>query len=239
MIKAVFLDMGETLVYNDNFRDKLTDRLWRISNRYVNVDRGRVEELLREWDNIPWREGLEEYWDLFRCMIFVRKLGLTPRPDLVEEFYREVRDAYVEGYKFTAEANNVVRALRDRGLSIGIISNAGDYRITEERLREAGLIDYIDIIVASQGVVWKKPSSKIFQIALYLLGIEAHEAIHVGDNPEADIRGAKEAGLWAIQVLNDMNDPSPLADAYIRRLGELPDAVDKIVSRVAGYEGGL
>src|SRR5918997_2352643 len=45
-----------------------------------------------------------------------------------------------------------------------------------------------------------KPEESFFRIALEDMGLGAHEVAMVGDDAEADIAGAKKAGLWGIQV---------------------------------------
>ena len=45
-----------------------------------------------------------------------------------------------------------------------------------------------------------KPDPRIFEFALDLLGVRAHEAVMVGDSLEADVKGALGAGLHAILV---------------------------------------
>ena len=50
-----------------------------------------------------------------------------------------------------------------------------------------------------------KPSSKIFSAALARTGIRASEALHVGDEPEADWLGAERAGLRAFRLQRPEN----------------------------------
>lgn len=51
-----------------------------------------------------------------------------------------------------------------------------------------------------EAVVVGKPEGDFFRIALEDLGLEAGEVAVVGDDPEADVAGAKKAGLRGIQV---------------------------------------
>ena len=53
-------------------------------------------------------------------------------------------------------------------------------------LQAVGLDDYFD---------FPKPHGDIFQAALSKAGITSHECLHVGDHPEHDMLGAKEAGI--------------------------------------------
>ncbi len=61
-----------------------------------------------------------------------------------------------------------------------------------------------------------KPHAAIFQQALAKVGVEAHEMLYVGDDPEKDIIGASQAGLRTIWY-----NPNRLG----RAAGVNPDAV--------------
>jgi putative hydrolase of the HAD superfamily len=49
-------------------------------------------------------------------------------------------------------------------------------------------------------VGYQKPHPAIFEHALDLLGVDSTEAVHVGDDPKADVVGARRAGIEPILV---------------------------------------
>ncbi len=69
-----------------------------------------------------------------------------------------------------------------------------------ERLEETGLAPLVDGAVASAEVGSAKPDGAIFRAALELAGVEAADAWHVGDTPEADVEGARAAGLRPVLI---------------------------------------
>jgi putative hydrolase of the HAD superfamily len=79
-----------------------------------------------------------------------------------------------------------------------------------------------DAIVISEEVGVRKPDRRIFDLTLTRLGVEADDAVFVGDHPETDIRGAQEAGMRAIWKRDDYWGECAFADAVINRLDELP-----------------
>src|SRR4051812_8098997 len=107
-----------------------------------------------------------------------------------------------------------LRALRAAGIRTVVVSN-WDWSL-HERLQETGLAPLVDGALASAEVGAAKPDPAIFSRALALVGAEAHEAWHVGDTPEADIAGARAAGLRPILIDRTGADP-----AAIRTLTEL------------------
>ena len=61
--------------------------------------------------------------------------------------------------------------------------------------RELRLEPYIDLIVTSGEVGEDKPNPPIFLTALERAGVKASEAIHVGDQYQIDIVGARSVGI--------------------------------------------
>lgn len=91
--------------------------------------------------------------------------------------------------------------LKRRGYSLGLVSNAtADTTKTVEAL---GLMKYLDCVVISGVVGFSKPNPEIFRIALKELGVSPSEAVHVGDLYEADIVGARNAGIRGILIDRD------------------------------------
>jgi putative hydrolase of the HAD superfamily len=89
-----------------------------------------------------------------------------------------------------------LHALRDGGLRIGVVSNFDG--------RLPAILDGLG--VAADAVVWStragaaKPARAIFDAAASALGVSIAELCHVGDDVDADVRGAEAAGARAIHV---------------------------------------
>src|SRR3954465_1471210 len=78
-------------------------------------------------------------------------------------------------------------ALRAAGIRTVVVSN-WDWSL-HERLQETGLASLVDGALASAEVGAAKPDPEIFARALGLVGVDATDAWHVGDTPEADVAG--------------------------------------------------
>ena len=57
---------------------------------------------------------------------------------------------------------------------------------------------YFDRIITSESVGVKKPNPRVFTHALNIANAEKHNSIMIGDNVEADIKGALNIGMHAI-----------------------------------------
>lgn len=90
---------------------------------------------------------------------------------------------------------------------------------------ELGFEVYFVTISISEREGLRKPAPAIFHQAVERLGSTVERAAVVGDNPVADIAGARNAGLRAIWKRDPLCQLPPEADAVIDDLGELPGVV--------------
>ncbi|HEY63728.1 MAG TPA: HAD-IIIA family hydrolase [Caldilineae bacterium] len=123
-------------------------------------------------------------------------------------------------YRLYPDVPETLERLRAQGYQLGIVSNWDWY--LPDLCQALGLDRYVDFIVASARVGAEKPHPAIFQAALAHARTSPERVLHVGDNPEADVRGARQVGLAAVLIdrhglHNDMDVP------IIHSLTELPD----------------
>ncbi|MEV0209144.1 HAD-IA family hydrolase [Streptomyces sp. NPDC050788] len=82
------------------------------------------------------------------------------------------------------DAPEVLRALRERGIGIGVVSNIGwDLRPV---FREHGLDRYVDTYVLSYEHGIQKPDPRLFTVACEALGADPRLTLMVGDDRRAD-----------------------------------------------------
>ena len=102
---------------------------------------------------------------------------------------------------------------------LGLLTNAT--RETVSVHRSMGLEPYLDFVATSAEVGVDKPEPQVFLTALKYAGVESSEAIHVGDQYELDVIGARGVGITP--VLLDRYDVYPeIRDCRrIKQLSEL------------------
>ena len=106
--------------------------------------------------------------------------------------------ATAQAWRVFPEVPGVLAALRERGLRLAVVSNF-DSRLPP-LLDALGLAPFFDAVVCSGAVGAAKPDGAIFAHALAVLGVDAHEALHVGDSGVNDCDGARAAGIEALLV---------------------------------------
>ena len=118
-----------------------------------------------------------------------------------------------------------------RGYRLGLVSNAGDDHDVQQLAKRFGISPFFDFILTSAACSYRKPHPRIFEMALSNWYFLPTEAVMVGDDLEADIRGAKNAGLYGIWInrrAGDTTDDQPQIqpDATLTSLSELPALLD-------------
>lgn len=92
--------------------------------------------------------------------------------------------------------------LTRRGYNLYILSN-GFIEVQHKKLQSAGIEDYFERMVLSDEIGINKPDRRLFDYALEVTHSQAADTLMIGDNYDADILGAMQAG-WG-QIYFDRN----------------------------------
>lgn len=112
--------------------------------------------------------------------------------------------------------------LADKNYRLHLITN-GFEKTQWCKLRNCGLDRYFEHVITSERSNSVKPKKEIFDYAMQLAGADCSNSIMIGDNLEADIQGAMNAGMDCIFV-NHINAGTAIKPTYtITHLKELED----------------
>lgn len=161
------------------------------------------------WERRWWRE------------IVQKVLALDEADKRLEPIFSDLFDYFgsEEGWELYPEVPGVLRELQGAGYRTGIISNF------DSRLRgildRLGILKWIDPLVISSTVGVAKPAPKIFFHALETAGIKPEEALHIGNELEADVHGAMAAGMQGWLLDRTGQAPLDTGIKVIHHLGEI------------------
>jgi putative hydrolase of the HAD superfamily len=96
------------------------------------------------------------------------------------------------------EVPSILAELTGRRIRLGVISNF-DRRLYDI-LAHLGVRDAFEHLIVSSEIGVRKPAAGIFRVAAQRFNVEANEILHVGDELESDVTGARAAGLAALLV---------------------------------------
>jgi phosphoglycolate phosphatase len=102
------------------------------------------------------------------------------------------------------EVHTAVAALREHGMTAGIVSTKWRQRIVDVLERES-LIDGFPVIVGGDNVAEHKPDPEGLLAAAQSLGTKPAEVIYVGDST-TDARAAARAGMRFVAVLSGVTE---------------------------------
>ena len=136
------------------------------------------------------------------------------------------------GARLFPEVREMLGQFYKRGLKLGIITNAYQPMWARDvELEHFALSEFFpDCRFSAADHGYLKPHPSIFEAAMKRLGTKPEETVFVGDNLEADIAGAKQAGIHAVLRLLRRRpvalDGSIQPDSTIQSLDELPAIFD-------------
>ncbi len=141
----------------------------------------------------------------------------------------------VPGVQPFQDTREVLEALREAGIRIGLVTNADmPMWMRDAELRALGLLEYIDVGLTAGDVGHLKPHPAPFRAALDRLKVTADEAVFVGDRLQDDVAGAQGVGMRAVWVRRPGaafpstgdSDRLPRPNATIDRLADLLITLD-------------
>jgi HAD superfamily hydrolase (TIGR01509 family) len=98
--------------------------------------------------------------------------------------------------QLAATTHALLESLRERGIKLGLVSNAFDPPdLLHRDLEQLGVAQRLDVAVFSSEVGRRKPDPLIFEQALERLGVSPDRALFVGDTVATDIAGAAALGM--------------------------------------------
>lgn len=227
--EIVFFDIGDTLM---RVKPSWTGVYLRVCREFgLEIEEpilaGAFATALRAgmWDEDgPFEATPEKSYQ--RVKVFdTRAMELVGYPGLPDAFFRAIAREFARGASWHVfpDVHPTLAVLEQAGIRRAVISNW--VWVLPELLHEVDLAEHFEAVVASARVGYQKPQREIFQHALDLTGVAAAHAIHVGDTPGADARGARSVGIRPV-----------LIDRYGRHPNGLPDQPEvPIVADLAAF----
>ena len=182
-VTPVFDDFYKTYIYHNEI-------LWdRYQKGFISAD-----EL--KWKRM-WRTLLDF------------KIGNETLSKNLSARFLEILPTKKEVFPYTIE---ILRYLTAKKYQIHLITN-GFEKTQWSKIRNSGLDKFITHVITSEGSNSLKPKKEIFEFALQKAKAILEESIMIGDNLDADIQGAMNAGMDSIFV-NHINATTLLKPTY-------------------------
>jgi HAD superfamily hydrolase (TIGR01509 family) len=222
-LKAVFLDIGNTLVFPDRqvTLRPLHDRGVFPTREHIRTAERVARETLDQQQLATATVSVDRgYWDIYYRAL-LSEIGIDDN-----HLRSELAQLAGQSGNWNVLADNAEKVLRTlkQSYRLGVISNS-DERLAA-LLARLGIDGFFDCIVASSVVGHEKPDARIFEAAVQSLGTEAGEAMYVGDIYSVDYVGATAIGMQSI-LMDTYGIYRDLPVPRIESLQELPSVLNK------------
>ncbi len=211
--QAVFFDLGGTLFsYAQIVRSVNSPVLRAVKRLGVEAEPRAIGRAYRTASREAYlRHGKRAFYlhrDLFRDTFraFARELGQEASEDYLDWFEAAQREAMLEQMVLREDCLPTLRALRERGLYLSIVSNIDDDYLFP-LVEKSGLDEVLDHWTSSEEAKSCKPDRVFFELALQKAGVAPEQVLFVGDSPEHDIQGARNVGMTSVLIVEDGNPP--------------------------------
>lgn len=151
----------------------------------------------------------QKYWKLYRDgEVTQEQLRYRRLSEVFGLMSHEVSDDVIdllshEYIEYLPQFNNLYDGSQDLldylkpKYRLHIITN-GFASVQQRKLENSNIGHYFEHVINSETVGVKKPNPYIFETAISLAGTQKEKALMIGDNIEADIEGALNAGIDAL-----------------------------------------
>lgn len=213
MLKALFLDMDETLcdttAANEQARLLMASHLRDKYGSGIDADgcaSAYLRGIYREWTEAQ----RERYTPIieqqsegeFRIVLIRDLLAEQGIANVNQEDAQRLQDQFdhdrLTHFDFYPGIMDFLSEAR-KLFTLIVITNGPEYSQIP-KVQAVNLAQHVDHIIIGGQEPEQKPAASIFAKALRLANCKPHEAIHIGDSLKADIAGALNSGITAVWI---------------------------------------
>ena len=215
-IKAIGFDLGDTLIYSGhplswskNYRNALEKGFLLINRIPTDFDYSVCIEILTKYNTRENPREIEVSSDhIFNEIMEKLNINLLEKNIMENEFF----SYFLQTNKLFSDTEEVLNDIKKSNMKIGILSDVpyGRKGFIEEDIKP--IKKYMDIILSSVDIGYRKPNIIGYKKLLNELKVETEEIIYVG-NEEKDIIGANNAGIISV-LINRTNEILSYGEKY-------------------------
>ncbi|MBN1416707.1 MAG: YjjG family noncanonical pyrimidine nucleotidase [Bacteroidales bacterium] len=196
--KHIFFDLDNTLWdYKTNMKETFAEIVRELNLKQIQLQ---FDEFVKRFEKTN-----DQYWIAYRKGLiskdFLRRKRFSDTLESLGIYDELIVDQIADLYhqRVSRKANlfpgvhETLAYLKEK-YKLYIITN-GFVEIQTNKLESAELSWYFDRIFMAEATGYRKPDKRFFQYALSSVNAKKDESIMVGDDPEADILGARDTGI--------------------------------------------
>jgi len=209
--EMIIFDIGDTLL-----REEKPDYIYGInkileySNNPDNVTAKEIQDMAISMNKDFGRNGEDSIdtlievpnFQFYRFLYEYFNIEFLKAQDEMEKLFYDAVHCF---YK-TDGINDFLRFLRKSGIRTGIISNAGiSGWILKEEIKRQFEDHNFEFVIVTSDYAYRKPSKRIFELALKKARLTADKVFYAGDKYNKDVIGAASAGIYPVWYKGAIN----------------------------------
>ena len=148
--------------------------------------------------------------------------GMALPAELLHDILDAEQRCWDQAVNLDPDALPLMSWLGAHGIKRGVCSNAPfPPAMLRRQVETNGISDAVDAIVFSSEVGRRKPAPEVYQAALAAIGVEARDALFVGDRFREDYEGPLSVGMRAVILTSHAEEPPPHGVPTISSLTEI------------------
>lgn len=218
---AVFFDLDSTLLDHSAGREAVLHVCRQVSAMRQGLDPDRLRKVNGDvWSS--YRAEVQESWVLGKTdSLAVSREAWRRSLELCGCSSRTVVEAAVQihaqvarkGFKLYEDVAGTLAVLKKADVRMALITN-GPSDLQRSKLQILDIEHWFEAVVISGAIGRAKPAAAVFDLAVRQTGVKPEDVWHVGDSLEADVAGARAAGLTAVWLnrtgkTRNAEDPEP------------------------------
>jgi putative hydrolase of the HAD superfamily len=229
-IRAIGFDLFNTLItVEPQTLEDANKRLFSsLSERGFNLDADAFRKAHRtaairhiEESRKDGRETHNRFW--IRDALEEQGYRVSPEDGRIAAAVEAYFSAFLDHCRLLPGTREMLTALQS-SYPLGLLSNFTHGPAARELLSRVRLDPFFQVVIISGELGYRKPDPRPFDELVKHLGVESHQVVYVGDDPEPDILGARQAGLnpvWSTYV-RDQQIPFAAGVLYPERMNPEP-----------------
>ncbi len=233
-IKAVFFDLDETLIENKLSVTEVFGRMYTDFSAELGVDNQHAffSELKQRAQTV-WSTMFEKDMTPERQLIECFEYSIAATEAVADARNLSLAQDMLDHFLFLSAANvcfqdnaeAVLRQLTDLGYITGIITN-GIEQVQLGKVNKLKVDELTHSVTVSAQARAHKPLKPVFELALQRAGVNADQAIMIGDHPTNDVAGSVRAGMTGVYY-------NPKQHAIEKAFAELDEKPDHSINTLA------
>lgn len=183
---AIYFDLDGTLIsYPKDFRSLFDQALrFKVEDEIYDLY---VEELFSNLEEVVERPYFKAFKEIHE------EFGLDIDPYDVSEEYISIE---LDATELNKDLFKFLKVL-SKNHKVGILTN-GANSVQKAKIEKHGLSEFVDEVIISNDVGFRKPDAEIFELAKEKLVAENY--VYIGDTFDEDIKPAEESGFQTVYI---------------------------------------